>query len=309
MIYDSMGIILTNKCDAVCEHCCFSCSPKSNLTMPREMVFRCIEQSKEIAAINQIGFSGGEAFLIFDDLLEYVEAVHKTNRTSTVMTNGQWASSYELAYTRLKKLKDAGLVGIGISYDEFHQKYVSPEKIANVIRAAKSLGLSTKLQGAVIQGSRLGNAIDDLMPDVLDLQFSVFACYPVGRAKNTIADNQYIRNTSPRHRFCRKASTFSIDVSGNVWPCCVPVVRESDLSVGNIYQDELVKIYANLQNNIFLKLLRNHGFDFFLDIAEKELKLDIPDRVISSCELCSYLFSSSNIYRFLPYLRKRYKEV
>lgn len=305
MRYDSLGLILTNKCNAVCDHCCFSCSPAETKVLPSSIVFSCIKDSKNIPEITQIGFSGGEPFLIYDNLLEYVSLVQETGRGATVTTNCQWATTYDIAYEKLKSLKVAGLIGLGISYDEFHQKFVDKNNLLNTLQAAKALGLSTKVQAAVLKDTKPGDIINKLWPDIIDIAFSAYSCYPVGRAKEKISGDCYIRNTLSHNRFCRKSSTFSIDVNGDAWPCCVPAINETELSIGNVFDVGVEQIYKNLKENVFLKLLRNRGFDYFIEIAREDLHLDIPQKVISSCELCMKFFSSENFYRFIPFLRKR----
>ena len=150
MRYDSLGLILTNKCNAVCDHCCFSCSPAETKVLPSSFVFSCIKDSKNIPEITQIGFSGGEPFLIYDNVLEYVSLLQETGRGAAVTTNCQWATSYDIAYEKLKSLKVAGLIGLGISYDEFHQKFVDKNNLLNTLQAAKSTWAKYKSSGCSV---------------------------------------------------------------------------------------------------------------------------------------------------------------
>lgn len=304
MNYTAMGIVLTTKCGATCDHCCFSCTPKSAISLPYDLVISCIRGTARIPEISQIGFTGGEPFLLYDQLVEYVAEATKNGKTSTVVTNCQWASEYEVAYSHINKLKKAGLVGIGISYDGFHHKYIPITNVGNVIKAAKRLGLAVKVQAAILGDTKIGHAVDELLPYIVDADLSFFACQPVGRAKEKFASNRFIRDTPSCGGFCRKSGTFSIGPDGTVFPCCVPYAIETELSPGNIYDMSIEDIYRSLENNVYLKLLRNNGFDYFIRIAEKYLDIRIPEKVISPCEICALLFSSKNFYKFLPYLRK-----
>ena len=161
------------------------------------------------------------------------------------------------------------------------------------------------MQAAILRNTKIGNLIDELLPDIIDADLSFFACQPVGRAKERFTDEQYIRDTPSCGGYCRKGGTFSIGADGTVFPCCVPYAVETELSPGNIYNMSIEDIFRNLENNVYLKLLRNEGFDFFVEIAKNHLGISIPDKVIASCELCSLLFSRKNFYKFLPYLRNK----
>lgn len=146
--------------------------------------------------------------------------------------------------------------------------------------------------------------IDNLLPDILDIDVAFFACQPVGRAKNKFRDEQFIRDREPVKCFCKKGGTFSIDSLGNVWPCCSPYVLSTQLCVGNLYHSGIKQTYQSLENNIFLKLLRNHGFDYFIKIVQNfYLDIEIPDKIISPCELCGLFFNQKNMLKFLPYVR------
>lgn len=301
MHYENLGILLTNQCTAECDICCFSCSPKKNTWLPFEKVIECIRMSKEVPEIKQIGFSGGEPFLDYTNLKNYIQEVDKLGIASSVTTNAFWADTFQSAYEKMKILKQAGLKGIGFSYDEYHSKFVDVNKIVNAILAAKALDLEIVLQCVVINQSHLGKIFDILGPHLVDVSVGIIPCYRSGNAEQTIDDSNIIREYNCKGKYCRKSGTFSIDCNGNIWPCCSPCVVQTALSIGNIYEISIPNAYERLQSNIFLTALRNYGFDYFLDIADK-VGIEYPRKIVSSCELCAVLFGPYNYYKFLPYI-------
>ncbi|MDO4333153.1 MAG: radical SAM protein [Eubacteriales bacterium] len=304
MHYENMGILLTNQCTAKCDICCFSCSPTQKEWLPFDKVIEYIRQADKISEITQIGFSGGEPFLDFSSLLTYVKEVKKGGKICSITSNAFWAVTYEGAYQKLEMLKAAGLNGIGLSCDEYHYDFVPIQNIINVIMAAKNLKLTVALQCVITASSNLSNIFGILGPHLADVQVAFIPCYPVGYAEYTIEGLNYIREYDCTNSYCRKSGTFSIDCNGNIWPCCSPYVFKTKLSVGNIFDIDLEEAYDRLRRNIFLASLREYGFDYFLNIADR-VGINYPSKVISSCELCALLFNSNNYFKLLPYMKRQ----
>ena len=64
-----------------------------------------------------------------------------------------------------------------------------------------------------------------------------------------------------------------------------------------------------IRGNNILYVLRNFGFNFFVDIARTELAMELPECVICSCELCELFFRKENILKFMPYVKKKINEL
>jgi YydG family peptide modification radical SAM enzyme len=302
-----MVVILGNKCTAKCEMCCLNASPQCNEKIDYKQISEYILSSKEMPEIKIIHFSGGEAFLYYKDLLSLIRLCTDIEKSTSVITNGFWATNYEITLQRLKQLKEAGLYAIGVSYDEFHAKFISINNIKNILRASKELDLRTSVQAVIINGSENGDWIDMLGEDIADVIVNFITCDNVGEATINLNDSQFIRNIRSDGCVCRKGGTFSVLYDGSVWPCCSPSVYETELVVGNIHNNsKTVKAtYDRLRSNLILKVLRNRGFDYFKELSNKYLDLEVPDKVISSCELCKLFFSRENIEKITPVLIKQ----
>lgn len=116
MHYEAVGIILTNQCNALCGSCCFSCTPESEGNLDSNLVKDILHQISKMEALKSVGFSGGEPFINFDRLVEYIELSKRYNLDCSVTTNGFWAISPKKAVTVLQKLKKAGLSSIRMGF-------------------------------------------------------------------------------------------------------------------------------------------------------------------------------------------------
>lgn len=307
MNYTEMVVALGNRCTAECRMCCFSADAHGNEQLDLPIIYAFLETAEKVEEITTIHFSGGEVFLYYESLLELIKLSKKINKKTTIITNGFWAIDERIVYQRLNELKEAGLSAIGVSYDEFHKEFIDLENIRNIIRIAKKVGVKVSIQATIIEGSKNGKWLDDLGSDLVDVIVDFIACDNVGRALNKLDENVYIKNTDSKGCICRKGGAFCILFDGTVWPCCSPVVCHTDLCIGNIYNglNSVQDAIDKLQKNPILKILRNRGFDYYSDLIRKENLFDIPEKVVSSCELCKMFFSHEQLKKLTPYIYKK----
>jgi len=311
MKYNSVGLIIGRKCTVSCEMCCYDCNTERTEALDPDVVLKYINSAKDLPFIKLIGFSGGEAMLQYDNLKEYLRCAKEIGKYTGVTTNGFWATDFDTAKERICELKEAGLSKLGISYDEFHAEQIPAQNIINILKAAKAVGMFLTIQSSMLNDSNAGNWLGNLGSYIVDQKIDFFPCQPVGAAKKNISDDRFIRRTPVCGGICNKGKTFSILYDGAIYPCCKPFVFNTELKLGNIY-DKDMDIAASLEalrSNNILFVLRNYGFDFFLDIARTELDIELPEYVISPCELCGIFFSKENIYKFIPYVYQKIKEL
>jgi MoaA/NifB/PqqE/SkfB family radical SAM enzyme len=95
--------------------------------------------------VRLVVFSGGEAFLLKDDLSQAVSHATALGLATRVVTNGYWAKHYEGAVRQLKQLKDFGLGEVNFSTGDEHQKFVPIASVVNGVLAAYEVGLQNAL--------------------------------------------------------------------------------------------------------------------------------------------------------------------
>lgn len=142
----SGGLMLSYKCNAVCRHCMYACSPDWNADwISSDDLYRVLKGlagkiqpspygPDQMSLNHGLHFSGGEPFLNFRLLCEAVETARKLDIPSLfVETNCFWAGSDDITKYKLKTLKELGLTGIMISVNPFYLEYVPFERTRRAI--------------------------------------------------------------------------------------------------------------------------------------------------------------------------------
>ena len=85
-----LAIAMTDKCSAACDMCCFGCSPQGKRTLSNALMKDVIRQASEIDGVRGVGFTGGDPFMVYDQLLECSAYAKSLGLRVTVNTNGFW---------------------------------------------------------------------------------------------------------------------------------------------------------------------------------------------------------------------------
>ncbi|EJQ42918.1 YydG family peptide modification radical SAM enzyme [Bacillus cereus BAG6X1-2] len=304
-------LTLHAKCTAECDMCCFGCSPQSSEYIEENKLRKIITDSKNNDVIKKISFSGGEVFMNYNLLLRLVKLAKECGKTVTCITNGYWAINEKVAFEKLKELTVNGLDQISISFDEFHHKFISTTCIANILNTCKKIGLPVSMGMVKTMSTNEGKLIDELGTSVLNTPIYIYPCLPVGAASDNIKDSEFIRMYDKNSNLkCPHGGIMAIFFNGKAYPCCSQSVIKTGLIVGDLNKkDDLDSIIKKIKNNGLLYLLRNYGFQWFIEKAENDLGINLPDKYASPCELCSLLFTKDNIQKFAPLVRERITEI
>lgn len=131
----SMTILPTYRCNAACSECCFESNPSMTTRLTLSSIKSVIDQAADsFPALELIVFSGGECFLLGNDLIEAVRHVTNRGLYSRCVSNGFWGRSEPTRRRTVRNLLSAGLSEINFSTGLDHQKWVSAD---SVIKAAK----------------------------------------------------------------------------------------------------------------------------------------------------------------------------
>src|SRR5690242_4096278 len=102
-------VLASYNCTAACKHCCFDSHPGIKDRLSLDEIIKFIDDAKSLETIKLVAFSGGECFLLGNDLDIAVEHASNLRLATRCVTNGYWATSEDDAFTRLERLKKAGL--------------------------------------------------------------------------------------------------------------------------------------------------------------------------------------------------------
>lgn len=301
-MYNHFTIILHRKCTASCDLCCVQSKPSCQESLDIDRVKDYISSSIYCESIKSIGISGGEPFLEYDKVKELITLIKNTGKKASLMTNAYWATSYVEAYDKLTELKKCGLSSIGLSYDYFHSPYIKSENVSNVLLAANDMELNAGLNIVISKSHLAGEAIDSLGAATKEAQIMIFPCQKVGNAAINFDDTEYLRTRKSAGCYCKKGRGYSVTYDGTILPCCSPSVFSTALSIGNYEDLDVTSTLDKLKRNPYLYLLRTYGFDYFIDIARNKLDIEVPEYVVSACELCALFFNEKNIKKFDSYI-------
>jgi organic radical activating enzyme len=148
-VWTSAGLLMTYRCPASCRFCYYHCSPRKGGLMPVEMALGAWRSLRALAGDSaKIHLTGGEPFLVWDRLVEILQAGHEEGPgpVDLVETNAFWATTDEVIHERLAILDRLGVRRLKISCDPFHQEFVPIDRVRRLAAAVAKAWGSDRLQ-------------------------------------------------------------------------------------------------------------------------------------------------------------------
>ena len=161
--------LLTYRCSASCAHCFVWGDPSHRGAIPREDITRYLDEAVEMGTITGIFIEGGEVFTEYADLKWFIGQCSERGWDVSILSNGFWAKTEEIARRRLQPLIDAGLTGMSLSTDEYHQPFVPVGNVEIAARVGEELGIKVGRMGTPADRVMFrGRAADRLAPGIED---------------------------------------------------------------------------------------------------------------------------------------------
>ncbi len=305
MFKKAVSIILTDKCNASCQICCFGCKPQNNQVIDESLMLDVIEQASRNKNIEYIGFSGGEPFLYYELLKKGVNYAKELGFKTSVATNGFWGEwSEDELHSKLSELQ---LDKMFISTDYYHSQYIPSDIFGQAIVAAKTLGIDTEVGiGETKSGQSSGEYFQGLGDYKYLMRLYTYPFVRAGRAEELPYEDFY-RFTESKNLRCRSNGLISVRYDGEVFPCCEQMVFDTTLALGNIREKSLEDILSDQANSALLAVLMSEGFNQIVETAKETFKLAIPEFCASSCEICHTLFKDREFAdKLKPYIDEEY---
>ncbi len=296
-----VGLVMTEQCPVGCRHCLASHAMEAPDLPPLETHLSWIAKVSEVERCKSISITGGEPFLYFQRLEQVVECCRARGLGATVITSAHWATSGEIATDKLKQLSQAGLDGITVSTDDYHQECISLANVSNVVCAAKENGVSPRIAVTYLPRGRsaeqvIGDLRDRLGQHTLEgVQIEAGGIVKLGRAHE-------LEFPGPRKKAQPKlvcnALGPSIRPSGTVESCCrAPLPGTSPLVIGDLNTEGFQPIYQRFLDHAIIPFIQTWGLIEMLGrlVDEKlasglESYHDVTEEEI--CELCHAILSS-----------------
>ncbi|HVF06722.1 MAG TPA: radical SAM protein [Frankiaceae bacterium] len=149
-----LTILGTYKCTAACENCCFGSNPYLTERLALDDILAFIREGARYPSCKLVAFSGGECFLLGDDLVAAVAYATELGLSTRCVTNGYWAKSVSHGRRRIRELADAGLKELNVSTGDFHQRWVAQETVVNAACLGVEAGFADTLVLVELQRER-----------------------------------------------------------------------------------------------------------------------------------------------------------
>ncbi|RZG12878.1 radical SAM protein, partial [Klebsiella pneumoniae] len=133
----TVSINLDSRCNASCDHCCFSSSPTSTTRMEKEYIRELVTEFAKNKTIQVISFTGGEVFLDYKFLKELMEIIKPYEKQITLISNGFWGLSKKKVQEYFHDMNSLNVIALTISYDEYHAPFVKSSSIKNILEHSR----------------------------------------------------------------------------------------------------------------------------------------------------------------------------
>lgn len=313
-----LTFLYTRKCNLKCTHCALECSPQETEKLEFDMVRKAIDEAEKLG-INGIIFSGGEALLYFDEIVELIQKAHANKQKVTVVTNGMWSRSKSIVKSRVKKLKEAGADMLTISYDEFHKKGGARiDQIKNVIIACREAGISVHVKriSQAVWNSKLDANSAEIIKELGTLNCKILTQmlepYGLARKNYTGTDGQYIQKDMSTFARCNDIGVLTYYPNGDVFPCCSTAIsmlaelrNDNPLRLGSIFENTVKELVARAQANFFIALLARTGSCGFKALSKQHPHdFEWPSELAHKCEFCIFAAKNRSFKKWLSFLEK-----
>jgi hypothetical protein len=300
LAFHGLKVVCGWKCNALCAHCGVAAGPHAEGRLTREAVLAAIDDAAALG-LWTLELTGGESFLVYRDLLAYVERACRHGLDTSVDSNGFWAKSVAVARQRLEPLRRRGLRRIVFSTDRYHQEYVPLARVLCALQAARELGLETSVTVCALAGDdRLLSTVAALRRQGTAVQVQRIS--PFGRAASMPRGSMLRSTFEQAGGPCQAVHTPTVAPDGRVTLCCAPptrlepaLARVSPLVLGWLDREPLAAILRRARRDPLLRLLAARGPGA---LASRLRDLDgalLPPRedgYFGSCDLCLEVLAS-----------------
>jgi hypothetical protein len=309
----SLVLSVTFGCPIKCRFCGVHAGPHRKDRMSLEFMKKIIDDALRLGTLELVVFTGGEPFLLGEDLYAIVHYASEKRLLTRIVSNAYWATSYKRAKEIIARLKKLGLTEINYSCDDFHQELIPIERIRWANDAAAELGMPALLAVKGIKDSRINpSSLEELLGHKLtnfiegskknprNFVYSYGVTIPVGWGCNAIKDHELLwpADDATWQGPCKTVlENIVISPNGDLSVCCgIGSDNIPETIIGNVNQHRLVDILSEGNNDLILNWLALEGpFGIMRFVQQKVPHLTFKQHYVNTCHLCHDLFSRDEV--------------
>ncbi len=240
--YKVIGLMYTRACPLTCAHCITESSPQVKERMRLSQARAYLPMIAGFGA--QLCFTGGEPVLYYKEIAEVIREAKTLGLRVTLVTGAGWARTEAIMRSRVRVLADAGLDGLCISWDQYHEAFANADRPLTLAKIASDCGVRVSVRTVIpAKGDKDAHhrAFDGL-PTVRDGHEVI----RLGRA-TSLPETHFAFEEEPPRGICNTVFSPVAEPDGNVYVCCGPARfcrRPSPLLLGNAKKEPLDEILS-----------------------------------------------------------------
>ncbi|HEX3465685.1 MAG TPA: radical SAM protein [Candidatus Elarobacter sp.] len=253
-----LSILTTRRCTAACDHCCVGASPRAKDAIPIERIHGLIDEAKRIPSIERIVFTGGECFLLGQDLDALIAHAHELEFGTRVVTNGYWAVNEKAARERVHALANAGLDEMMLSTGTFHQRFIAVDPIVHAAQAAAKARIATRISIEAFDQSTFDETIlreklaDEIASGAVYLTLAPWIPDAGGRGTAELSHRTFKGPDAAVSDGCAQImNVISVTPTQTLTACCgFPMEQLPALTIGSVSASSLDEALRNAPNRL-----------------------------------------------------------
>lgn len=297
-----LTILGTYQCTAACDNCCFGSNPFLTKRLAIADILDFINEGARYEECQMVVFSGGECFLLRDDLVTAVAHATRLGLATRCVTNGYWAKRMEHGRRRLAALTEAGLCELNVSTGDYHQKFVNEETVVNAAHLGVELGLDTlimvelqKERRVTASGLAANPRMRELMPPSGPVRIIESPWMPMDYTETIDQHERHLlnRDNFHLHKGCDSIFSTSVLTPDRKMGVCCGLSREHIQELNFPWTAGSLNDLLNEAAGDFIKIwLYVDGPERILAwAASKDSRIDWENRYAHHCHACLALFS------------------
>lgn len=296
------GLVLenTNRCNARCGMCYQSSGPKGSdvlgkAHLPFELMARVIKEAFTVPTLSRrFHLAGGEAFMHMDECVALFEVAREAGYVDlTGTTNGYWARSAAAASAVAERLRAAGVTSLEISWDYWHQSFISPATVGRAIGACFESGIECNLRVLTTRSHNLEEALSLIPTQDLALASRITSgpVFATGRASHNLPAEEFHDTGAGLDGACHPSLNLTVNSLGNVFPCCAGFDQTKHYLFGNVRDESIAVIAERINSDPIARVVVFRGIRHLLPVLE-QAGIRLEGEFHGICQLCWTIFSS-----------------
>lgn len=277
----------------------------------RHYVDVCMEAYPQ--SIRRLALTGGECFLLGDDLDEIVRYGAQRRLTVDFMSNGFWGRTYKEAEERIYRLRRAGLKSVGFTIGADHDHIIPFRNCRNAAVASARMGFEVELR---VERKVFG---DDSIYERLKKDRAFMKLVDANKIQIKFWEwREYNNETVHKRRRAWRLRPYDeskpcellfkeivINPYGDVLACCgIGNARNPYMRLGNIWKEPVKTLYERSFADVLKFWIHAEGAQAVLQYVYDNS--DIKFRQWGNgCDACMEIFENPQI---LPFLREHYDD-